>query len=266
MDKRFSFSHYLKADLRRSVISWRFAGFTLLIPCIMVLSMSEYVGLLFRNGYSSSYSVMDRLFEILVFDRFKPTMVVLLSSLYCFALGDDLKTGFYLQELTRGSRRAYVVSKLSANAICVIFSSVLGFLLFSLLASRFMPLRSTGTHSTSFGPWQILVESPFPLLYPIATALQFSVYVVFLTTVSIWITVFRPNRFLALAVPYALFYVLYAVTAFLPMPLWVWYISSSVSVLPTTGFLSNFLYGLAFFLLPTFFCAWGCTMSFERKW
>ena len=260
---------YLRSDLRRSVLSWRFAGLTLLIPLIMMLSISDYIPICLINGKDGANSAFSKLYEILVFDRFKPVMVVLLSSLCCPFLGNDLKTGFYRQQLTRGSRHDYIYSKLISNSICITLSTVLGFLLFIAAAAVFMPLRykdplreGPGT----FGPWWCLINGPFPLLYPIVTALQFSAYVVFLSTVSIWVSVYRPSRYLALAVPYVLFYILYAVTTFLPRPFWVWYISSSVRCLPTTDFLTNWLYGLAFFILPTILCMWGCARSFERRW
>ena len=258
-------SHFLIMDLRRSILSRRFAVLTLLIPFVMMLCVGETFVYTIQFGPMTSQSVLFKLQEILTFDRFKPVIVILTTALYTSALGDDITTGFIQHCLVRGSEKSYGLAKLMANALCINLSMVIGFFLYVLIASLFLPLRDVPGGNTLYTHMQTVTDSSFPLLYPLLAALQLAAFVVLLATISCWVCLYHPSRYLAVAVPFALFYIFYTVTFILPRPFWVWYISSSEPAFPNLGFLPNVLYGLAFFWLPSLLVGAGCLRSFERS-
>lgn len=257
----------LLSDLERVFCSWKFWITVLMIPIIMYLNISETLQLIFENKQFRFVGAMEKIMEILIFDRFKGIMVVLLSSLFCSSISEELNSRFLRMALIRVSIKRYVFSKIIVNALSVIAATVLGFFLFTVLSSPFMSIVGITLRSEDFGYFQEIIDSPMPWMYAVLVGMLFGMFIVFLTTVSLWISVYHPDKYLTLAAPVCLFYILYAVTTIIPIQeLNMWYISSGVQVLKTgTSFIVNYLYGMGVFLLLTVAAGYGCLRGMEGR-
>ena len=202
-----------------------------------------------------------------MFDRFKTVMVVLLSAISCFTVSDDLSSHYSRMIFCRMDLRRYCLSKVLMNAAAVIAATVLGFLLFVIVMLPIMPLvNETMLQGGAVGYLHIWKVSPFPWMVVVFWAVLFAMYVVFLTTLSMWLSVYRTSRYVAVAVPFITFYVLYALTS-VPqiMAINLWCISSGMDVLGTDSFLFGYGYGILVFVSLTALCGWGLYRAMVRR-
>lgn len=238
----------------------------LLIPCVMILCNTDTLSawLKYRLDYGF-FCVLDDVQEIILFDRFKTVMVVMLSGICCFGVSDDLQSQYCRMILMRMDIRKYCLSKLLMNAAAVVSASVLGFLCYTLMMLPIMPV--VNAEAGGYGYLDCFVDTPFPWLIIVCWAVLFAMFVVFLTSLSMWMSVYRPSRYVAVAVPFGVFYVLYALTT-VPriLPVNLWYISSGVRVLgEETGFLMGFGYAVLVFGSLTAVCGYGFYRAMERR-
>ncbi len=261
-------TQYFKTDFQRNFCTWRFWIVVLLIPILMAICdmdrIKNYFTYRLEYGTICSLSGME---EILIFDRFKTVMVVMLSAISCFTVSDDLSSHYSRMILCRMDLRQYCLSKVLMNAAAVVAATVLGFLLFGIGMLPIMPLvNEWGLYDGAFGYMHILAASPAPWLVVVLWAVLFALFVVFLTTLSMWLSVYRPSRYVAVAIPFAAFYVLYALTT-VPriMAINLWYISSGVGVLGTNSFLLEYGYGILVLGTLTALCGWGLYRAMIRR-
>lgn len=259
---------HLKMDFERNFCTWRFWVIVLLIPVLMIICDLEEIKTYFK--YQLDYGFfcsLDAIQEILVFDRFKTVMTVMLSAISCFAISDDLSSHYCRMVLCRMDLRQYCLSKILMNAAAVIVATILGFLLFIIVMLPIMPMVNEDImRVNAFGYMSFLAKSPFPWLAVVLWAVLFAMFIVFLTTFSMWMSVYRPSRYVAIAIPFGLFYILYALTT---MPgitaINMWYISSGVDVLNTDSFLFGYGYGILFFGILTALCGWRLYRAMVRR-
>ncbi len=259
---------YFKMDFQRNFGTWRFWIVVLLIPVLMIIcdieTIKTYVQYRLEYGFFSS---LESIQEILVFDKFKTVMTVMLSAVSCFTVSDDLSSHYSRMILCRMDLRRYCLSKVLMNAAAVIAAAALGFMLFAIVMLPIMPIVNENViRGGGFGYMSSLVKSPFAWLAIVLWAALFAMFIVFLTTFSMWISVYRPSRYVAIAIPFGLFYVLYAVTT-LPgiAEINMWYISSGVDVWNTGSFLLGYGYGILFFGILTALCGLGLYRAMVRR-
>lgn len=232
----------------------------------MIACDTDTLSMCFR--YEADYGVvcsLDEIQEIMIFDRFKTVMVVMLSSICCFGVSDDLSSRYSRMILCRMDIKTYCLSKIVMNAAAVISATVLGFLLFIIVMLPIMPVlnRDTG----GYGYLDYFANTQFPWVVAVFWAVIFALFIVFLTTFSMWMTVYRPSRYTAIAIPFGVFYLLYALTtAPQIMAMNMWYISSGVDVLNVRGnFWLGFGYVVVLFGGLTVCCGWGFYRAMIRK-
>lgn len=255
---------YLKMDFERNFCTWRFFLIIVLIPILMIVCDLDTIQGLWKwhteYGFTCSLKSVQ---EILIFDRFKTVMTVMLSAISCFTVSDDIHTHYDRMILCRMGIGKYCMSKLMMNALAIISAVVTGFLLYVVVLLPIMPLvNEEYVHSgdrLANGPMAACV-------LVVIWAVIFALYVVFLTTFSMWVTVYRPNRYVAIALPFAMFYILYTLTT---VPgkqyLNLWYISSGVDVLQSGNVAVTLAYAAAVFGLLTALCGLGFYRAMARR-
>lgn len=259
---------YFKMDFQRNFCTWRFWIIVLLIPVLMIICDLETIKTCFTYQLDYGFfSSLESVQEILVFDRFKTVMTVMLSAISCFTVSDDLSSHYSRMVLCRMDLRQYCLSKVLMNAAAVIAATVFGFSLFVIVMLPIMPMVNEYVMSANaFGYMSFLAKTPFAWLVVVLWAVLFAMFIVFLTTFSMWMSVYRPSRYVAIAIPFGTFYILYALTT---MPgitaINMWYISSGVDVLNTGSFLFGYGYGILFFGILTALCGWGLYRAMVRR-
>ncbi|MBQ8638422.1 MAG: hypothetical protein IJ468_04575 [Lachnospiraceae bacterium] len=257
----------IKMDLYRCFAAKRIWLILVLVPILMCGCIHDSILACMKYNLDPYVSGPSKLMEVLYFDRFKAVMVVMLSGIYTFGISDDLQYSFQKQILGRGvSVESYVVSKLIANAIAILFVTISGFLLFLAIISPYFPLRGgAGWNGSWTGFYSVIEKGPFPWLYGVLTGFQFGLAIVFLSNIGIFVSIFAPSRYVAIAIPYILFYILYAFTGILPMSLDFWSISSCWIVLGTNDFWPNFIYSNGILIAAQMVTAAGCLWAMNRR-
>ena len=258
---------YLKMDFQRNFCTWRFWIVVLLIPVLMIICDIETIKTYFTYQLEYGFfSSLESIEEILIFDRFKTVMTVMLSAISCFTVSDDLSSHYGRMVLCRMDLRKYCQAKLLMNAAAVIGATVLGFALFAIVMLPIMPIVNQNVIYKNYGYMNSIAHSPFAWMVIVLWAVLFAMFIVCLTTFSMWMSVYRPSRYVAIAIPFGIFYVLYAVTT-MPgiMAINMWYISSGVNVLNTGNFWLGYGYGILFFCVLTALCGFGFYRAMVRR-
>ena len=249
--RKKEFTLLVSVDIKRSMCSWKYLLIILLIPAVMIGCVHDSIidGIRY-NLPREAMSSLELLLMALVFDRFKPIMVVLLSLIYTSAVSDDISSAYLRFCASRCNVTSYMLAKICVNAIAITAATVIGFLLFIILLYPVMGMKNMSTPYI-YG-FELTSGGDFPWLYAVAVGILFSSFAIMLTTFSIWISIYHPSRYVAIAIPFVLFYLLYALTTFLPLQFNMWYLSSGVINLPQTiPSIVRYLYALAFFLIPS---------------
>ncbi|OYP21349.1 hypothetical protein CG709_07975, partial [Lachnotalea glycerini] len=141
MNKRNKMLYYLSGSFRQS-LSYR-AGF-LIISIAFCVCLDTWNQLPFLwTGARNSMAIYYYIFNSLTFGgHYVPYLVPMLSvAVYTISYYKESSTGMDAFIIGRlGSRRKYAVSKLIASSISGGVISVMGFLLFIVVANRFQPL------------------------------------------------------------------------------------------------------------------------------
>lgn len=119
---------------------------------------------------------LEKLMELLIFDRFKAAVIVLLSAVYTFGLCDDRNSSYDRLILFRCRPGEYLLSKLISNAIGVVSAVCISFVLFSIVLLPIMPLVGGDGMTQYFGYFAYAMNFAGPLAYSILVGLLFGLF------------------------------------------------------------------------------------------
>lgn len=119
MKKKSHLLKLLKMDLHRCIGAKRFPVIIALIVVLLIANVWESVMIELQYKMRMMGS-LEKLMELLIFDRFKAAVIVLLSAVYTFGLCDDRNSSYDRLILFRAWPGEYLLSKLiSSNRGCV---------------------------------------------------------------------------------------------------------------------------------------------------
>ena len=219
-------------ELYRAFSSKRYWIIVVLIFLIMLASISEFISAAVVYGGASVIGILDKLMEILIFDRFKALVILLLSGVVSYTVSDDLSSHFVRTVFGKVTVSEYVTVKITVNAVSVISALLVSFSLFCIFGRAVlgMPFFSKLTSGAgNFGFYALLI-SDIPWLYIPLSAILFGLFAVAMTTFGMAVSALYPGRYLAYAFPFGLFYLMHSFSSTLPKALSFWYICSGVQV------------------------------------
>ncbi len=257
------FRKLLWMECYRSIVNRKFLMIVFLVAVIMVLGDTMSIKAYFLYGYRGDMT--QHVYTVMLFDRYKAILAVVLAGVSCYSMSDDLSSRYARQILSRVTVKQYVLAKVMANGIAVLLAIVAGFCLFPIITSPFMVLTGEFYDPKQLDYFSEVAEKASPVAYFVLVAILFGSFVVAVTTFGMWVTVKRPSRYVALAVPFGILYMMYSLGTYFPRPFWFWYMSSGVTVLGTTDFLSNYAYGMGWFAALTVVAGFGCYRSMKRR-
>lgn len=129
MKKKSHLLKLLKMDLHRCIGAKRFPVIIALIVVLLIANVWESVMIELQYKMRMMGS-LEKLMELLIFDRFKAAVIVLLSAVYTFGLCDDRNSSYDRLILFRCRPGEYLLSKLISNAIGVVSAVCISFVLF----------------------------------------------------------------------------------------------------------------------------------------
>lgn len=117
--------------------------------------------------------------------------------------------------LIRTGVRNYSINKILVSALTGFLTTCLGMLLFILLLRIRFPLfvfNNTGD------PYTYLLDDGKPMIYLIFNIFHYSLSSALFAVTALWVSTYIPNRFIALASPLALYFVIFRFTTRLNIP------------------------------------------------
>ena len=163
-------------DLHRCIGAKRFPVIIALIVVLLIANVWESVMIELQYKMRMMGS-LEKLMELLIFDRFKAAVIVLLSAVYTFGLCDDRNSSYDRLILFRCRPGEYLLSKLISNAIGVVSVVCISFVLFSIVLLPIMPLVGGDGMTQYFGYFACAMNFAGPLAYSILVGLLFGLNV-----------------------------------------------------------------------------------------
>ena len=180
MKKKSHLLKLLKMDLHRCIGAKRFPVIIALIVVLLIANVWESVMIELQYKMRMMGS-LEKLMELLIFDRFKAAVIVLLSAVYTFGLCDDRNNSYDRLILFRCRPGEYLLSKLISNAIGVVSAVCISFVLFSIVLLPIMPLVGGDGMTQYFGYFAYAMNFAGPLAYSILVGLLFGLFAVSVT-------------------------------------------------------------------------------------
>lgn len=153
-------------DLHRCIGAKRFPVIIALIVVLLIANVWESVMIELQYKMRMMGS-LEKLMELLIFDRFKAAVIVLLSAVYTFGLCDDRNSSYDRLILFRCRPGEYLLSKLISNAIGVVSAVCISFVLFSIVLLPIMPLVGGDGMTQYFGYFACAMNFAGPFAYSI---------------------------------------------------------------------------------------------------
>lgn len=202
-----SFFSLFKTNLSRSVISFSFLLSTLGVTIILLFT-----------AYGWIHDNTDVIYLFLC-SISGGTLFIITGVLPLFAFSTSFAseweqgaTSFWL---IRTGVRNYSINKVLVSALTGFLTTCLGMLLFILLLRIKFPLfvfNSTGD------PYAYLLDDGKLMIYLIYNIFHYSLSSALFAVTALWVSTYIPNRFIALASPLALYFVIFRFTTSLDIP------------------------------------------------
>lgn len=202
-----SFFRLFKTNLSRSMISFSFLLSTLGVTIILLLT---------AYGWFHDQTDVVYLFASSIGGG---TLFIITGILPLFSFSTSFAseweqgaTSFWL---IRTGVRNYSINKILVSALTGFLTTCLGMLLFILLLRIRFPLfvfNNTGD------PYTYLLDDGKPMIYLIFNIFHYSLSSALFAVTALWVSTYIPNRFIALASPLALYFVIFRFTTRLNIP------------------------------------------------
>lgn len=205
------FTSLFIVDLKRAILSVRFLFCVVAIALVMLfsssgvfLSASDSLGLL---GFSLSGT---------------GSIILILGILPLFPFSTNFSYEWEQKIsrfwMIRTGITNYSLSKITVSAISGFLTTVLGFILFifiTLVKHPFFQHVSTGD------AYAVLLENNQPIKYFFYFITHYSLTSALFAVVALWVSSYIPNPFVAVSVPFVLYFILHRFTTLLDIPLYL---------------------------------------------
>ena len=204
------FLSLLAVDLRRAILSKRFllsvCGVTLILFLTVagVIAKHRARNVVYLLGMSGSSGSMVLILGLLPLFPFAVTYA---------SEWEERAEGFWI---IRAGTRSYAAGKAIAAAISAVLVTACGMALFVVIARLRLPLI---TRPVSVGDeYSVFLNEGHPVWYLIAYIADISLSSALFAEAALWISTYIPNRFVAVAAPLTLYYLIDSMTYALPIP------------------------------------------------
>lgn len=203
MGRKVTLWNYLRVDLYRSIISWRFLAGILGITFTMYFASLE--------GIASDTNVTYMVW-LIVYGM--PFMLSLVFAAFPFSgcFCEDFENKYAYPQIERGNLKKYTLSKIMTIMVVTIITMMIGVVLYvSILHIRlpwFDAEDAICQSAVTLGGFRQIIGSGHYLLYFALFGLQYGIMAGILALLAAYISLFISNKLLILAVPFMSFYLI----------------------------------------------------------
>lgn len=203
MGRKVTLWNYLRVDLYRSVVSWRFLAGILGIAFTMYFASLE--------GIASDTNVTYMVW-LIVYGM--PFMLSLVFAAFPFSgcFCEDFENKYAYPQIERGSLNKYTISKIMTIMLVTVLAMMMGVVLYvSFLHIRlpwFDAEDAICQSAVTLGGFRRVIGSGHYLLYFTLFGLQYGIMAGILALLAAYVSLFISNKLLTLAVPFMSFYLI----------------------------------------------------------
>ena len=201
MGREVALWNYLRADLYRAVVSWRFLTGALGVTLTMYLASMEGIA----GDTNVTYVVW-----LIVYGM--PFMLSLVFSAFPFSgcFCEDFENKYAYLQIERGNLNLYAASKIITIMLATILAMTTGVILYVSILHIWLPWFDAGDavcqSAAALGGFRGVIGSGHYLLYFALFGLQYGILAGVLALLAAYVSLFISNRLLTLAVPFMGFY------------------------------------------------------------
>lgn len=267
--KLFDIWRMFRLNVIENIFSIKFFTITLMLCILFIFSQFDVVYGMATGKYMGYSDIVAIYMNIMHFDRFKPIMIILLSIIFTTEFCKEWISHFDRFILTRCSVKGYIYGKILGNIVAIYCSMAIAttvFVLFFHLYFKldFVDYSDMESQINGYWPYGDIIFKGNPIWYFVIISTIFATAVIFLTLLGMVISLYFPNKFVALAAPYICYYLLCSITLFFPEPLEFLGISMGTASVGN-NMLINFLYNMGILVIFIIIVAVGIRRKVERR-
>ncbi|MDY5026087.1 MAG: hypothetical protein SPF19_06130 [Oliverpabstia sp.] len=203
MGRKVTLLNYLRVDLYRAVISWRFLAGIIGVAFTMYLASLE--------GIASDTNVTYMVW-LIVYGM--PFMLCLVFSAFPFSgcFCEDFENKYAYLQVERGNPKVYAISKTITIMLVAELTMMFGVMLYVSLLHLRLPWFDTEDaicqSAVTLGGFRGIISNGHYLLYFALFGLQYGIMAGVLALLAAYVSLFISNKLLILAVPFMSFYLI----------------------------------------------------------
>lgn len=258
-----------RLNVIENVFSIRFYAITLLLCILFIFSQFDVISGMAEGKFMGYSDVIGLYINVMHYDRFKPLMIILLSGIFTTEFCKEWISHFDRFILTRSSVKGYIYGKVLGNVIAIYSSMAIAVTVFILFFHFYLKLDIVDysiieSQMNGYAPYGNIISGGKPILYFVIISTIFATGVIFLTLLGMVISLYFPNRFVALASPYISYYLLCSITLFFPEPLeFLGIFMGTITISDYMGL--NFLYNIGILIFLIIIASVGIRRKVERR-
>lgn len=203
MGRKVKVLDYLKIDLLRAMVSWKFLVGVLGVSLVMYIASLEGIASDTNVTYVVWLIVYGMLFMIsLVFSAFP------FAGCFC----EDFEQKYAYSQIERGSLKNYAIAKVIAIMLVTSITMMLGVVLYVSLLHIKLPWFNQEDaicqSALSLGGFRIILKKEWYFLYFALFGLQYGILAGILALLASYVSLYINNKLLTLSVPFMSFYLI----------------------------------------------------------
>lgn len=202
------FTFILIYDLKRAVLSVPF-----------FLSVISITSLVFFAAYGQLSSIADATYLLIAGLGGSGTIIMIICLLpiipYSMVFAEEWQQNATKFWMIRTGVNKYTTSKLIASGLSAFLTTFLGLTLFLFITT---PAFSFFTYSRTGDAYSPLLDVSLPLLYNLLFISHYALSAMIFSFIAMFISTYIPNKFVVLASPVLIYFILHRFTALLNIP------------------------------------------------
>lgn len=254
------------SEIYRECVTWKYIAIVMSIALLLAFCNSSEIEASFiyrdaREMFSSARSLST----IFYMEKFKAAIVVLLSALVSISISEDFMQNYIIYYQLRMNAGLYVFIKIICNYLISIITMILGIWLYFLILLPVMPVEDTqlAQMGTQYGIYSNYADKP--ILYAAILGTVFGSFSSFLSAISMFISLWLPNKYLSLSIPFMFMYISYILTMNAKSTLDPMALTSGLGIFPYSS-IGTLIYTLGIFLIGNSVIGMMMYISVRWRW
>lgn len=268
MQKNGKKTHLLtmRMDWSREMNPNRFLLIAVGVALVCLISCADTLQVAVSHPEYQYFSSAYEMEKLLMFDRYKPVLIAVLSSLYGMSYAQDKSSNYLRMILARESLMDYLISRVLATAIGTVLCCMVGFVIAVLVMFPVMPLSYSGIEMRARFLSEFCNTRVGALGYVLLLGCNFGLAAAALSIAGMWVSVYQPQGYIAVGSAVILFYFLYSISMILPPIISFDILSSRFTEIAFPSAVTMIVYHGVYLVVVILLFSVGFIRAVQRRW